>query len=74
MRRVVKFLERELALVVDDRGPIRGAPSVERRDHAEFAPAPDVCEEGGDVLRRLEFERTRLEHLAGVVQFGRSPL
>ncbi len=74
VRRVVEFFERELAVVVDDGGAIGGAARVERRDHAELAPAPDVGEERGDVLRRLELQRTRFEHLAGVVQFGRSAL
>ncbi len=74
VRRVVEFFERELAIVVDDGGAIGGAACVQRRDHAELAPAPDVGEERGDVLRRLQLQRTGLEHLAGVVQFRRPAL
>lgn len=51
-----------------------GVRRVERRDHAELAPAPDVGEERGDVLRCLQLQRAGFEHLAGVVQFGRSAL
>ena len=74
MRRVVEFGEREFAVVVDDGGAIGGAARVERRDHAEFTPAPDIGKQRGDVLRCLQLQRTRFEHLAGVVQFGRSAL
>ena len=54
--------------------PLGSAARVERRDHAELAPAPDVGDHRGDVLRRFQLERARLEHLAGVVQFGRTAL
>jgi hypothetical protein len=70
VRGVVEFLERQLAVVVDDRGAIGRAPGVERGKHPELTPAPDVGDHRGNVLRRLEFERAGFEHLAGVVQFG----
>ncbi len=70
VRGVVEFFEGDLAVVVDDGGAIRGAAGVERGHHADFAPAPDVGDHGGDVLRRLELERARSEHLRQVVQFG----
>ena len=70
--RVVEFLERDLAEVVDDRGAVRRAARVERRDHAELAPAPDVGDHRRDVLRRFQLERAGLQHLVGVVQLCRA--
>ncbi len=71
---IVEFFERELAVVVDDGSAIGGAAGVQCRDHPELTPAPDIGEERGDVLRRLQPQRAGLEHFAGVVQFGRSAL
>ncbi len=70
MRGVVQLFEGELAVVVDDGRPIGRPARVQRRDHAELTPAPDIGDERGDVLRWLELQRARLEHLAGVVQLG----
>ena len=70
MRGVVELFEGELAVVVDDGRPIGRPARVQRRDHAELTPAPDIGDERGDVLRWLELQRARFEHLAGVVQLG----
>ncbi len=56
---VVELLEGDLAVVVDDRGAVGRAPRVERGNHAELAPAPDVGNHRGDVLRRLQPEARR---------------
>ena len=71
---IVEFFERDLAVVVDDGRAVGGAAGVQRGNHAELAPAPDIGEEGGDVLRWFQFQRAGFEHLAGIVQFGRAPL
>ena len=71
---VVELLERQLTFVVDDGRAIRIATCVERGDHAELAPANDVGNHGRDVLRGFDLEGARLEHLPGVVQFGRAAL
>ena len=71
---VVEFLERDLAVVVDDGRAVGGAARVQRGNHAELAPAPDIGDERGDVLRRFQLQRARFEHLAGIVQFGRAAL
>ncbi len=68
VRGVVEFGECDLAVVVDDRGAVGCTTRVERGDHAEFAPAPDVGDHGGDVLRRLQLERACLQHFEEVVQ------
>lgn len=68
--RGVEFTERQLAVVVDDCRAVGVPPGVERRDHAELTPAPDVGDHGRHVLRRLQLEGARLEHLPGVVQLG----
>ena len=67
---LVEFFEGDLAVVVDDRRAVRGASGVQRGNHAELTPAPDIGHEGGDVLRRLQLQRARFEHLAGIVQLG----
>ncbi len=70
VRGVVQLFEGELAVVVDDGGAIGRPARVQGGDHAELTPAPDIGDERGDVLRWLELQRARFEHLAGVVQFG----
>ena len=67
---VVELFERDLAVVVDDRGAVGRAAGVQRGNHAELAPAPDVGDECGDVLRWLDLQRAGFEHLAGIVQLG----
>jgi hypothetical protein len=57
MRGVVEFLERHLAVVVDDGRPVRCPARVERGDHADLAPLADVGEHPDEVLRRLDLER-----------------
>ena len=69
MRGVVEFVERDLAVVVDDGRAVGGAAGVQRGNHAELAPAPDIGEKCGDVLRRLQLQSAGFEHLAGIVQF-----
>ena len=70
MRGVVQLLEGDLAVVVDDGRAVGRAARVERGNHAELAPAPDIGHERDDVLRWFQLQRAGLEHLAGVVQFG----
>ena len=72
VRGLVKLCERQLTVIVDGRGAIGVAAGVERRDHADLTPTPDVQDHRGDVLRRLDLEGAGFEHLAGVVQFGRA--
>ena len=71
---VVEFLERHLTEVVDHRGRVGRPSSIECRDHPELAPPADIGDEGCDVLRGLQFQRPGGEHLAGVVQLGRTTL
>ena len=71
---LVEFLVRQAAVVVDDRRAVGCAPRVERRQHAELAPFPNVGRHRGVVQRRLQPERAGLDDLAEVVQFGRPTL
>ena len=71
---LVKLREGELTIVVDDGRAVGRAAGVQRGDHAEFAPAPDIGEEGGDILRWFQFQGAGFEHLAGIVQLRCSPL
>ena len=71
---VVEFGEGHRALIVDDGRPVRSPARVERGDRAHLAPAADVGDQGGEVLRRLQPEGPRADHLLQVVQFGRTAL
>ena len=71
---IVEFFERDLAVVVDDGLAVGGAAGVQRGNHAELAPAPDIGDKRGDVLRWFQFQSAGFEHLAGIVQFGRAAL
>ena len=70
--RVIEFGIGDRALVVDDRQPVRGAAGVERRNHPDLSPAPDIGDHGGQVVRGLDPEGAGRDHLLQVVQLRRS--